>query len=685
MPVTVNFNSETENPRNWTPDVVRVLFGLELVLFFLMMNRVSSEEDEENSDNDEEEEEEEMEEMEEMEEEDPSKRKQRKAERKIRNKLKRKKRAEKAIVLTKKLVDLDRERSPSDLQCFYKPVKSLRRVLSKKKPPIQEVIDNGGVEVLMKLFNESSDNEGKFTFQLAWALTNLLSGDKKQCKYLVAKGAIESFNTKMRTTKVMDTKEQCIWALANIAGDNTKDRDRLLQMDFVHFLVGMIFETSSDCVALINICVWALSNCIRGNPAPSLEYVTQSVPAVLHVLCGEASFSVDAVSDAIFAAELAAKVDLSLVMEPLIPLLGELLEYNDYNIVKSACEILQLIAEDSKHCSKLVRQEIVEQCLDLIVNEKIEHLGPDVALCSMCWGNEADIQAILDSPHLFEAIADNLPHTFFQVAILLLGMNKEQLREAISRLPWSMEMFPTMMLYKAHGYHKAVYCEVVKSIRNHGLISAEEEESMLEKAQEGDEKKVRLYTPSFLYTKNCLLRRPRLRNCFGEMLDLGMLPQNTGTIQNADFVKLFFVDLGLEVPTSFLEKLVEASRMPMKLRYVPKVKSKDGEASYMFFSTVDMLVHLYAVKGCEIPKSVVPVMREYLKEFSTFLTRHSLPLMSKRTKKTILTFLMCAKRIVSHVRIPKDIVIMIFSNITKPTNFATYKKKKKKGKKHIKG
>lgn len=76
--------------------------------------------------------------------------------------------------------------------------------------------------------------------------------------------------------------DQAIWALANIAADSSKYRDRILSFGAIEPLIKII-ETS-DNKNLIRNGVWALTNLVRGYPPPKYELTKTSLPIIAKVL-----------------------------------------------------------------------------------------------------------------------------------------------------------------------------------------------------------------------------------------------------------------------------------------------------------------------------------------------------------------------------------------------------------------
>jgi importin subunit alpha-1 len=107
----------------------------------------------------------------------------------------------------------------------------IRKLLSAKKdPPIQEVIQAGAVSRLVHLLTLVSHPQ--IQFEACWALTNIASGTLDQTMSVVNAGAVPLF-VKLLEVPNAEIREQALWALANISGENPGLRDHVLSHNAV--------------------------------------------------------------------------------------------------------------------------------------------------------------------------------------------------------------------------------------------------------------------------------------------------------------------------------------------------------------------------------------------------------------------------------------------------------------------
>ena len=146
-------------------------------------------------------------------------------------------------------------------------------------PPIDVVINSGVVPILADFLKR--DSHPKLQFEAAWALTNICSGTSDQVRCVVeANRAIESF-IRLLNSPVEDIREQCSWALGNIAGDSIPYRDIVLRAGASEAMAKLCntFDENSRITAVRN-CMWTSSNLCRGKPLPPLDQVRPLIPAL---------------------------------------------------------------------------------------------------------------------------------------------------------------------------------------------------------------------------------------------------------------------------------------------------------------------------------------------------------------------------------------------------------------------
>ena len=162
-----------------------------------------------------------------------------------------------------------------------------RHVLSAAEhPPIDEVLslNNGTIlEHVVQLFGKT-DN-AILRFEAAWFITNVASGTTQHCVELMNTGACDlllKYAADQQSS--IDLRDQCVWALGNIAADAHPFRQYCIERNIVPILVSqytcsdtendantnstvqddaLVPEMSMSLLNLVRNTTWALSNICR--------------------------------------------------------------------------------------------------------------------------------------------------------------------------------------------------------------------------------------------------------------------------------------------------------------------------------------------------------------------------------------------------------------------------------------
>ncbi|EOD14926.1 hypothetical protein EMIHUDRAFT_51911, partial [Emiliania huxleyi CCMP1516] len=159
-----------------------------------------------------------------------------------------------------------------DAAAALSTVTRLRKLLSLSGgPPIDECISAGLVPVFIHLLGGA----GAVVFEAAWCLTNIVSGTTDHAKAVVDAGAIPPLLNLVQTSPSVETREQAVWCLSNVAGDCASLRDMLL---------GCGATNGEEARATSAPPGRCLSNLVRNKPAPALEHVERALPTLAKLL-----------------------------------------------------------------------------------------------------------------------------------------------------------------------------------------------------------------------------------------------------------------------------------------------------------------------------------------------------------------------------------------------------------------
>jgi len=186
--------------------------------------------------------------------------------------------------LAHQVVEFVRQGCPNEhVDAGMASVRSLRKLLSLENvAPIDEIIQTGVVPSFVALLAHPNCT---VAFEAAWCVTNIASGTSSQCQVIVDHSAVPAL-VNLLAHDNMDVKEQAVWALGNIAGDCSHYRDLVISVCGVQRLLEVIeVAASTSQMGPLRNATWALSNLMRGKPAPARDLIAPAVPTLARLLC----------------------------------------------------------------------------------------------------------------------------------------------------------------------------------------------------------------------------------------------------------------------------------------------------------------------------------------------------------------------------------------------------------------
>ncbi|KNC85315.1 hypothetical protein, variant [Sphaeroforma arctica JP610] len=227
----------------------------------------------------------------------------------------------------------------------------LRKLLShERSPPVAQVVATGILPDLLR-FMLADDLPG-LQFETAWCLTNLASDSQSHAKLVIEAGGVPAFIHLLKSNDVQ-TVEQAVWGLGNVAGTCAEYRDLILAANCLPPLLEILRTTER--VSLLRNATWTLSNICRGKPAVDMCQVKEALPIfksliyradreVLIDICWGLSYLTDGENE-----KIQAVLDLDITKR-----LVNLLKHESLHVVTPALRTIGNIATGEDHQTQQV-------------------------------------------------------------------------------------------------------------------------------------------------------------------------------------------------------------------------------------------------------------------------------------------------------------------------------------------
>lgn len=321
-------------------------------------------------------------------------------------------------------------------------VAHLRKMLScERNPPIQDAIDANLVPRLLELLSEEDDT---LKFEIAWALTNMVSGTSAQCAEVVGHGLIPRM-VELLSLDNLDVKEQAIWALGNIAGDSTQMRDTVNDAGAAVAL-SELFLGEMPNLSMVRNGTWAISNLCRGKPGVDAD-VSEVLLAPLMVLIEhtdsevliDAGWALSYLSDDISSDNHRIQ---SVLDSGCLPRIVSLLLHNDPKVQTPALRTIGNLVSGDDLQTALVLEADVLPCLLVLLGHSKQNIRKEACwtLSNITAGSSAQIQLAMDANIIPRVVAmmdsSTTPEVIRKEAVWIIGNatsggTSEQIRQLV--------------------------------------------------------------------------------------------------------------------------------------------------------------------------------------------------------------------------------------------------------------
>lgn len=318
-------------------------------------------------------------------------------------------------------------------------VVGIRRFLSNdQNPPIKNVIDSGIVPKLLEFMIQ--EDEPKFQYESAWAITNICSGESQHVKYIISLGGLEII-INLLDCNSEEVVDQGIWAIGNITGDSVKFRDTCLELNCLEKMLDAL-NRFPDSNSILRNTVWAASNLTRGKPFPDWDKVSVLLP-ILHQ-CIASVHSTEVLSDALWCLSYISDMKIQEVIDQgCVPYLVSHLFDPNLSIVTPALRALgNLVTGDDAQTNEVLScPEFLPRVFELTSSPR-KTLRKEAfwTISNITAGNPEQIEAVLQNPTFVQVLKNSVLKDVPEVATeaswainnMISGATSEQLGRIVT-------------------------------------------------------------------------------------------------------------------------------------------------------------------------------------------------------------------------------------------------------------
>ena len=168
----------------------------------------------------------------------------------------------------------------------YNAIKYIRKysINNNTDQYILNILNSGVVPKLLNFLTYSK--YPKHQFQAAWTLTNILSGSSHIVIPIIEKTPIISYMMELIKSQNIKVRDQAIWCISNIVGEDIKYRDNILKNGGLEKLLSLLdFEIGYEKRRITSIrnLIWTISNMIRGKDLPPFSLMIKTIPVIKRI------------------------------------------------------------------------------------------------------------------------------------------------------------------------------------------------------------------------------------------------------------------------------------------------------------------------------------------------------------------------------------------------------------------
>jgi importin subunit alpha-1 len=322
----------------------------------------------------------------------------------------------------------------NDITAALQSTMQIRRMLSvEKDPPIQRVLALGVLERLVLYVSlgavvpgqQMPAEQAQLAFEASWAITNIASGHSDETKAVANAGAVPVFVNLLATADeavrccfllffefcffffndpffffaLPQLRDQCVWALGNIAGDGPVLRDLCLSENVMQALLYQFSLEPSQ--GLVRNTTWAISNLCRGKPAPKFDSVAMCLDALAFLV---RSTDRATLADALWALSYLtdgddSKIEAVIAHPGVCEAVVRLLSHADTSVKTPALRVVgNIVTGNAKQTQAIIDLQPFGALAELLRSSK-KSLAKEAcwALSNIAAGDYGQIQSLIDA------------------------------------------------------------------------------------------------------------------------------------------------------------------------------------------------------------------------------------------------------------------------------------------------
>jgi importin subunit alpha-6/7 len=262
------------------------------------------------------------------------------------------------------------------------------------------VLDSGVLPRLVAIMGLDESNP-RGSFEACWCVTNVASGDSHFTRAVVEAGAIPVL-VDLCSSDVLDTRDQAGWCLGNIAGDSTEHRDACIAAGAIEALDSCLssFSAESSSLPMMRNATWALTNLVRGKPAPPLSVTAVVIPTLVQLLgTRDKEIIVDALWGLSYLSDGENERIQALLEAGAAPPVVELLGMEEANILVPALRTAgNIVTGNDAQTAVMLRAGALPRFVHLLASSR-KGVAKEAcwSLSNITAGNREQIQAVIDS------------------------------------------------------------------------------------------------------------------------------------------------------------------------------------------------------------------------------------------------------------------------------------------------